>query len=278
MIAALLFVVAAVPVHTVDLQAAVLATADGRRARARLEEAVEEANERARARRDRLLARSPNLSPQAFESARRETNRQIEQDEARLRALEAKLLDPILDELESIVAKARARREAVILDIAPGRVAGSPKACDLTPWLVARYAGRPAPFPEAGCTPRMVVRVDPASAVRGTPAAREIVGARDAFRERKTRELAKLGSDPRDAARATEIRRQVELRDEAARDALDAALAGALTVVASRHPETVWLAVDAARAPEGACDGTSLVRAELGVPRPGASDCRFGPD
>jgi len=276
--------VAAAPFFTVDLQEAVLATDDGRQAKARLERAVREASTSARERRNRLLSRRSSLSAEAFEAARRRANRRIDRAEERLEDLQTELLAPILARLRRGVEAIGRERGGFVLDVASDRVAGQPVACDLTDEVVARYAERTpestgGSAPEA-CRPRVVARVDRGRAVRGTPTSKEIVAARDAFRARQADELARLDRD--DVRRAQQIRRRVEARDEAARRALGAAVHRAMKALARRHPNTVWVAVEPQRldglARGSVCDGTPRVRAELGDPNAGASDCSLAPN
>lgn len=277
----LFLAVVAAPLFTVDLQAAVADTDAGRTAKDQLETAVARANDEATARRDRLLAQQPDLEPDAFEASRQALNRRVEASEARLAAREQALLAPILARFDALIREVEAATGGRVIDVAPRRVAGQPAACDLTEALARRFErGRVAvgQAQRTRCTPTAVARVDAAEAIAGTPAARRIVAARDADRERLGAALAALRDAGGDLERARRLRAQIAARDEAAQDALERAVHGAMVTLAGRHPNTVWLAADAAVAAglPNVCSGTPYVRRELGggMTEPG---CRLGP-
>jgi Skp family chaperone for outer membrane proteins len=258
--------VAASPLLTVDLQAAVLATRDGDRARRSLERAVAAAEADARRRRDRLLARRGELDEAAFEAERRALNARVDARESELARLEAELLDPILDALDGMLADVGRRAKAPVLDVPSGRIAGQPAACDLTKALATAHDEETAIAVPRGCVPALVVGVDLGRAVERTEAARRILEARDADRRRLAAALAAVPAGPEGAARVEALQAQMDARDDLAREALAAAAQRAMTRQAASHPRTVWLAVepDRLRAAGSVCDGTALVRAALG--------------
>lgn len=271
------------PLFIADVPAAVLASREGSAARARIEQAVRRAEADAQARRDRLLARRGGLSDAEFEAARAALNERVAAEERRLAALEAKLAGPIGERADGVLARLEAAVGAKISDVNPRRIAGLSAACDLTNELVRALDAPGASVDvkqdrKKACTPDLVARVDLARAVQGTPPAADIIEARDAYRARMAGQLAKLGASASDALRAQAIQREVAVRDDAARTALEDVVLRALTALAARYPSTVWWAASASP-PEGApvCDGTAWVRRALGATDSTRGDCRLNP-
>ncbi len=264
------------PLWTVDLEASILATEEGRAARTRIEGLTERAQDEASARRARLLAREGTLSAEAFERERQELNAWIEASEAKLDRQQAELVDPMVERMEAILIRARSRLGGVILEVEEGRVVGLDSRCDLSSWLADRFEGRNPPAPSAqACRARGYAVVDRAQAVRGTARAQRIVAARDAYREEQRQRLRRLERQPAvgEADRrqeAARVQAEVAAHDDAARAALGRAVDEAVRTLSGHNPGIVWLLVDDLIPPElePRCDATVWVKIQIDARSP----------
>ena len=132
---------AATAVYTVDLQKAVLATADGRKVKATLERLRRAEEQKIRASEATLENDKAKLSPAGYRARFRDIQTQIEASGARLETEQDRLLAPILARFRTLIDNAQGDK-VVVLDVSVEAPIGLDARCDRTTRLVKAYAAK----------------------------------------------------------------------------------------------------------------------------------------
>lgn len=219
MISTLALVIASAPFAVVDVEAAVLVSAEGRRMKAELDAMSAAAQAEINRDRTALLGARSKLDAAVFAQKVEAFNARIDQMEAELEAKEDAKLAPVLSALEAQVEALASRGIRVILS-RRSNFLGLPRVCDATRAVADDKA---AVFvPGRACHERQVVRVAVGGALSGSPQASAATRALDQLQAEQQATLDAMRSELERATGAE--RRQLQADIEARYRAFSAQL------------------------------------------------------
>lgn len=191
MLAWLGLLAAAAPPHVyhVDLSRAALALEEGEAARARILAAREARTAQLQDQRQRLLVRRGRMPPSAYAKAVDALNASYAAAETELDELQAKLLGPMTERLEALIAKANTG-DTVVLVADDVEILRPNRLCDRTAWLVEAYRGKDAaPERVAVCRRKSFARLRVAEVVKGLPEAEKAARRLKALQAKRQQSL-----------------------------------------------------------------------------------------